>query len=225
MLHEFPEIPASAALAVLQHHERLDGSGYPYRLNSTDIDRIARVLCVAEFCASLLERFGADKRITLKLWLNRNRYDDEAMGVLLRLFADTGYPAVDAPDEARLMARLSHIGSIFQDWSALRASFSAADWAAIGYLIERVDNLHRLLLESGFDQGSIDEILSLSSFENPEICTEIGVLLEEMAWRLKDVYDEVQRKVRLHGSTLAPVVRETVYDWRRSAYSFAEARG
>ena len=123
------------------------------------------------------------------------------------------------------MARLSRIGSIFADWTMLRASFSAADCAAIAYLIERVDNLHRLLLESGFDQSSIDEILSLSSFENPEICAEIGILLEELAWRFKDVYDEVQRKVRLRGSTLDPAVRETVHEWLLRACSFADDCG
>jgi hypothetical protein len=41
MLHDFEEMPDEAAIAVLQHHERLDGSGYPYRLSGYRIGKVS----------------------------------------------------------------------------------------------------------------------------------------------------------------------------------------
>ena len=42
------DFPWPVALAVLQHHERLDGSGYPYGLAAPDIIMEARILAVAD---------------------------------------------------------------------------------------------------------------------------------------------------------------------------------
>jgi PAS domain S-box-containing protein len=42
------DFPWPVALAVLQHHERLDGSGYPHGLSGHDIIREAKILAVAD---------------------------------------------------------------------------------------------------------------------------------------------------------------------------------
>jgi PAS domain S-box-containing protein len=42
------DFPWPVALAVLQHHERLDGSGYPHGLSGDDIIREAKILAVAD---------------------------------------------------------------------------------------------------------------------------------------------------------------------------------
>jgi len=47
----------SAALVVVQHHERWDGRGYPYGLSGTAIDRNARIFAVADaFDAMISDR-------------------------------------------------------------------------------------------------------------------------------------------------------------------------
>lgn len=52
MLEGVPGMDA-ARLAILQHHERFDGSGYPYGLKGDDIGLPARILSVAEFYDSI----------------------------------------------------------------------------------------------------------------------------------------------------------------------------
>ena len=42
------KLPHSIAETVFQHHERLDGSGYPRGLSGTDLIPTARILCVAD---------------------------------------------------------------------------------------------------------------------------------------------------------------------------------
>ncbi len=41
-------IPEEVKLAVLQHHERVDGSGYPFALSSTKINDFAKIVSVAD---------------------------------------------------------------------------------------------------------------------------------------------------------------------------------
>jgi HD-GYP domain-containing protein (c-di-GMP phosphodiesterase class II) len=43
-----------ASLVVVQHHERWDGRGYPYRLSGTEIDRNARIFAVADACDAMI---------------------------------------------------------------------------------------------------------------------------------------------------------------------------
>ena len=48
LLKEVPKVPMVVMLSVLQHHERMDGSGYPLRLKGADIHNFARIIAVAD---------------------------------------------------------------------------------------------------------------------------------------------------------------------------------
>jgi putative nucleotidyltransferase with HDIG domain len=48
------EFPWPVAQTVLQHHERVDGSGYPNQLAGEDIILEARILCVADVVESMV---------------------------------------------------------------------------------------------------------------------------------------------------------------------------
>ncbi len=48
------EFPWPVAETVLQHHERVDGSGYPNKLAGEDIILEARILCVADVVESMV---------------------------------------------------------------------------------------------------------------------------------------------------------------------------
>jgi len=48
MVHDLPLLKEGAKIAVLQHHERLDGSGYPISLKSNQIHPIAKIIAVAD---------------------------------------------------------------------------------------------------------------------------------------------------------------------------------
>lgn len=41
-------LPMSALIGVLQHHERMDGSGYPEGLSGKEIDKLSRVISIAD---------------------------------------------------------------------------------------------------------------------------------------------------------------------------------
>lgn len=54
MLRVYNQLPESVSLTALQHHERLDGSGYPNRLRGDDISFYSRIVAVADVFDALL---------------------------------------------------------------------------------------------------------------------------------------------------------------------------
>ena len=88
------EFPWPIALAVLQHHERLDGSGYPQGLTAPDILLEARILAVADVVEAMASRrpyrpaLGIDQALEE---ISRNRgvlYDPEVVDICVKLFTE-----------------------------------------------------------------------------------------------------------------------------------------
>jgi putative nucleotidyltransferase with HDIG domain len=82
---------------VLQHHERLDGSGYPRALKGDQILREARILAVADVVEAMASHRpyrparGIDAALG-EIEQNAGRlYDSEAVEACLHLFRDKGY--------------------------------------------------------------------------------------------------------------------------------------
>lgn len=48
ILKETEGLHASVPLVALQHHERIDGSGYPYRMSIFKVDPLSRIVAVAD---------------------------------------------------------------------------------------------------------------------------------------------------------------------------------
>lgn len=91
------EFPWPVALCALQHHERVDGSGYPQGLKGNDICEEARVLAVADTIEAMSSHrpyragLGLDKALAE---IERGRgtaYDAQAANAALRLFRDKGF--------------------------------------------------------------------------------------------------------------------------------------
>lgn len=91
------ELPSLVAEIVLQHHERLDGSGYPRGLKGHEILLEARILAIADVveamasCRPYRPAYAID---TVLAEIEKNKgvfFDPEAVDVCLRLFRKKGY--------------------------------------------------------------------------------------------------------------------------------------
>ena len=82
---------------VLQHHERLDGSGYPRGLRGDEILPGARVLAVADVVEAMITHRPYRPALPLEEALaeigpnSRGRFDRDAAEVCRRLFEDDGF--------------------------------------------------------------------------------------------------------------------------------------
>ncbi|WP_101758247.1 HD-GYP domain-containing protein [Oceanicoccus sp. KOV_DT_Chl] len=85
------EFPWPISDMVAQHHERLDGSGYPYGLSAESISIGARILAVADtFDAVVNSRpyrkaLGMDKALEILSQTHKHQYDQNAVAALQQL--------------------------------------------------------------------------------------------------------------------------------------------
>ncbi|GAB4508751.1 MAG: hypothetical protein Tsb0026_07840 [Sulfuricaulis sp.] len=91
------EFPWPVAQMILQHHERLDGSGYPQGLKGDAISLEARILAVADVVEAMASHrpyrpgLGMDKALEE---ISQNRgvlYDPQAVDVCLQLIQEKGF--------------------------------------------------------------------------------------------------------------------------------------
>ncbi|MGA2159516.1 MAG: PAS domain S-box protein [Dehalococcoidia bacterium] len=86
------DLPGSVAQAVLQHHERLDGSGYPNQLKGGDILLEAKILAIADVVEAMSSHrpfrsaLGIDKAFE-EIAKNKGKlYDPDVVDICLTVF-------------------------------------------------------------------------------------------------------------------------------------------
>ena len=77
ILNSMPEISDNVKLAVMQHHERIDGSGFPFGSKKDDISPLASIIAVADIYDNITtEREGYMKQTPFDAieYINKNLY-------------------------------------------------------------------------------------------------------------------------------------------------------
>jgi len=100
------DFPWPVADYVIQHHERLDGTGYPHGLSAEDILTGSRILAVADVVEAMSSHrpykvaAGIDAALAEISDGRETRYDREAVDACVRLFRERSYrlPDVSTPD-------------------------------------------------------------------------------------------------------------------------------
>ncbi len=95
------QFPWPIADAILQHHERMDGSGYPQGLTGDAILLESRILAVADVVESMATHrpyrpaLGIDEALNEILSKRGKLYDAEAVDACVRVFCEQSYHLVD----------------------------------------------------------------------------------------------------------------------------------
>jgi HD-GYP domain-containing protein (c-di-GMP phosphodiesterase class II) len=90
------EFPFSLAETIYQHHERLDGSGYPRELKGDDIAQEARILAVSDVLESMTsyrpyrEALGINKAMEELNNGSGVKYDKDIVAIVGKLVEDNG---------------------------------------------------------------------------------------------------------------------------------------
>jgi HD-GYP domain-containing protein (c-di-GMP phosphodiesterase class II) len=94
------ESPWPLAQIVYQHHERMNGSGYPRNLKGDEIILEARIMAVADVVEAMAShrpyRPGLGIEVALEE-IQKNKgilYDDDVADACLRLFREKGYSLI-----------------------------------------------------------------------------------------------------------------------------------
>ena len=120
ILSEYRHFAPGVAEAVLQHHERWDGSGYPARLKGTEISHFARIIAIADTYYELVSRrpdrpaYMPHEAVEFILAYSSELFDPELAQLFTRVVPlyPTGTTVRLSTGEAGIVsdANLGHIG-------------------------------------------------------------------------------------------------------------------
>jgi HD-GYP domain-containing protein (c-di-GMP phosphodiesterase class II) len=204
LLERHHEYPRELIRAVREHHELLDGSGYPAHLAGDRISPWGRVVSLAQVMSALLRPGRALSALRLSLLLRTNRHQfDPALGDRV-LDALRGMASENALASVTGMAALepgaSPVGQLIAfdrllaAWPATLGRGGAATparvqgMAAIG---QQCEQMRRLLADVG---ASGDQLLMLGDDQDADLMAELSLVAQEMTWQLRALARNARRR-------------------------------
>ena len=191
------------SVAIMQHHERLDGSGYPFGLRGAQIGMLTRIVSVADVCASILARVGSNERLSTLLRLNRHKYDPVLLDLL---FKGLGHASVETTvGEMATLRQLEAVAQLLERWGEFSAAVSTDGRLnpphGLEFLFERMVNLRSMLLQFGFDPDSLLHLVELEAGD-PQFARELTEALGELNWQFQELERETIRRGKTNHAAL-----------------------
>lgn len=172
------EFPSTVMNAVLQHHERLDGTGYPKGLAESALTPWGRVASVAEMVTSSLGGGGLVDEVRLEtlMRLNSNQFDPAIRNAVSRACSDgnklVGLCAV-VSDE--LESTLTALGDLLVAWDPCAGA--APDDKRMKAAMQRMASVGSALAKVGLDKSllhSTEFVAGASASERAELTLVVG---------------------------------------------------
>lgn len=187
-------------IAVLEHHERHDGSGYPRGLRAAQITPLGKVLLLAEVASAMFEKYARSQalRLSLVLRLKHRTFDPALVAHLMPLLqAQTEREAAARP-WSQENAQGELLAGAMEKWSALKMLVPAAELAAESQapaklLDTRLASLVRALTEAG-NHPDAQAMLRESLGDDEVGLAEVDLIGREALWELQSIVNACQRR-------------------------------
>ena len=129
MLKDAGVYPRPVEIAVLEHHERMDGSGYPRGLPGAEISPMGRILLLAEVVTAFYEKYTdmPAQRLSLVLRLNHRKFPAALVAHVLPLLQeDVARDSALMPLGADAPVQIDTLAGAFEQWEQLKAALPPA---------------------------------------------------------------------------------------------------
>lgn len=202
MVRDSKAYPQAVADAVLEHHERMDGTGYPRGLAGAGISSMGRILMLAEVVAAFFEKYDdmPAQRLSLVLRLNHRKFPSALVGHILPLLQEevARESALmplgnDAPRQAELLA------DAFMKWDELKTALPPAmlkampPASAFAFTDARLMALQKALVEAGsHPQHQADLMAQLQG--DAVGLAEVALVGREAIFQLQSVLNACHRR-------------------------------
>lgn len=195
ILKAYPEYRQKVVDAVLQHHERLDGSGYPRGLKAGEFGQYGRIIGIAEVVASRSATgdAGGGFKLETMLKLNQRRYGADLVPFLKVFYREeTEVPFCAEIDKQLAQEKIAQIAAVFAAWEKARSGFDGTNLACV-FASERMTNLKMEIVDAGLnlDLNGAD-LIGLE--EDARACFDARLLLDETLWQLHSILQEIKRR-------------------------------
>lgn len=214
---------ARAEDAVLQHHERADGSGYPLHARGSEISPWGHIMMLGEVVSAFFSKFEdiPVQRLSLMLRMNHSRFDGGLTQHVHRLLAQEGGQSAGgaAHTGAEVRQVIATLAAVMQHWTMckrkLPEKWQSQPNARCGvYIDTRMQALERALAESGSHPRQQADWLKIFE-EDPSSMAELVLINKEALWQAESC---VQTCMRRWPQVLSPVdsLDEALNDWLRN---------
>ncbi len=202
LIARFHEYPTSVARAMLEHHELLDGSGYPRGLVGDAISPLGRLLSLCEVVTAMFDgdRERPDQRVSLLLRVSPRRFDAALVPSIHRLLR--ALPPVEENVGATLaesVERLRALADLLTRWHATVAAttptLDARGSAVLKAMAAQAETLQRMLFEAGI---TAEQLALLTELAEPDmrLRAETWALTRELQWHLRSSANQLRRRWR-----------------------------
>ncbi|PKM08363.1 MAG: hypothetical protein CVV14_04630 [Gammaproteobacteria bacterium HGW-Gammaproteobacteria-4] len=221
LIEQFTDYPESIVRAVFEHHERLDGSGYPRGISDDQVSPLGRVLGLADTLCGVIhapDNHGA--RAKLAMSFVPGEFDPSLVRLLTAAFAGTVAVDVALPssfDVNAAFVRADRMGRCLEDARQTIMALAAAqlDDPQMAEIV--VIAQHRIeRLKSSWDATGIDAYCAAEqNTDTPlkideESYFDLDVVSRELTWRMRSLSRHLvylRHQYRLDGyGALEPVI-------------------
>lgn len=215
LVERHKEYPREVAQAILEHHEFLDGSGYPRHLSATQISPCGRIMALTELVAGAFApgREIPESRLSILLRMNTHRYDPVVIDRIATLLRpqDESVTALTLEPLDDPIGCLLEIDKVLTAWPEERIAASGLPEERKKFLLPlagQASQLSRTLARVGAAPAQLAQLGQ--DRLDPHLQTELGLLASEAGWQLRALARQVQRHWR---SELDPAIETTLQDW------------
>ncbi len=218
LLNDLPGAGPAIAQAVLHHHERLDGFGYPLALRNDAIPLPGQVLGLAEALTGVIES-GRDpgRHAGVMLKLMGHEFDRRLLDRVSRASkaGATNELAEEPGTEDGLLDQAATLATQLQALLRLHEQLATPKHSAtlnelLDKLQERQKRLSQTLSSAGLNLGCDIAARSYLGGLDAPVRYEIAVVLRELTWRLRELHRELMWRSEKLGAAEREQLRKAV---------------
>lgn len=208
------------ANAVLLHHERLDGFGYPRNVSGDEFTLDGQIIAAAEWLMALVESGSSP---LARARMAHRLVPGEFSPALLDAVSSAARAAPDEPVElssaeplAEAVPRIVRLAGTLGRFAQARpwideriAEAAPALRSVLESGLQRTLRIQASFASTGLDAHNAEQLLrDMAALQAPSVYAEITTLVGELEWRMR----ELERNQRLRASLLAPPDKAVVAD-------------
>ena len=198
LIERHHQYPKEVVRAVREHHEYLDGSGYPRQLASDAISPLGKLLSLAKVVAAMFspERDAPELRLSVLLRMNPHRYDSTLAHQVIRMLqlqTDSQHAKLQHLDNP--VQLLLDMNDALQKWPAELAKSpqsSAPQRAELALLGEQVNKIYLSLAQVGATSNQL-KYLGNDTLDNG-LLNEMTLITREAGWQLRSVVRQTRSR-------------------------------
>lgn len=186
--------------AVMNHHEFIDGSGYPFGLMGIEMGQLSTILSIAEVAATKLDQEAEDgiARLEVALKFNLGKFDSVLLGYLSPLYEyRTEHGELESThtiiSEPQLHNQINNIVMAIVYWQRLLGNTPIRTRSPSAYIHQRLASLSQATREAGIstsNQTSVTEAIG----GDAKCMVELDQINQETLRQIMEVIFEVQRR-------------------------------